>query len=162
MCSSFGFCLFANAPCSIALGDGMIRRCGNSWSMIQPLEESTNSPSRFAPCSRLHPRNVELETRQRLDPGDHPDQRSVGEAGVTIAAPDVAVGSGKPGLLDMALRRIVRRRPEGRNERTPSLVDGNRMQSDVDVGAKLRVVQAEEGEGEIPAERCKSDAGGTL
>jgi len=80
-CSSFGFCLFANAPCSIALGDGMTRRCGNSWSMIQPLEESTTSSSRYPPCSRLHPRNVELETRQRRGPGDHPDQRLVGEAG---------------------------------------------------------------------------------
>jgi len=71
------------------------------------------------------------------------------------------VGSGKPGLLDMALRRIVRCRPEGRNGRTSLLVDGNRMQSDVDLGTELRVVQAEEGEGELPAERRKSEAGGT-
>jgi len=61
----------------------------------------------------------------------------------------------------MALRRIVRYRPEGRNERTSLLVDGNRMQSDVDLGTELRVVQAEEGEGELPAERRKSEAGGT-
>src|SRR3954453_804977 len=41
--SSSGFSVFINAPCFIALGDSMTRRCGNAVSMIQPFEESTTS-----------------------------------------------------------------------------------------------------------------------
>src|SRR3984885_2547082 len=109
---------------------------------------------------RLHGHRIEGETRQRLHSRDHPDQGFVRKTAVRIPAADIAVNPGKPGLLDMApWRRPFGRGPECRHKRATMLVDADGVEADIDVFAKLGVVEAEDFERNIARQRSKADAG---
>ena len=87
---------------------------------------------------------IEFQSGQRLKACDQPDESLIGKPRIGIAAANIAVRTGEPGLLHVALRFLPPGNgPERRNERPPVLVHPDRMQPHLDMIAETRIVKTE-------------------
>src|SRR5580765_390086 len=88
----------------------------------------------------------------------HPQKWDLREPGVTVAATDVGVGAGKPDLLERLILGIVLLDPEGRPERSASLIDGDRVVGVQHVSAERRVMQHTKSAQLVKTETVDGDA----
>src|SRR4051794_17505715 len=99
-------------------------------------------PASFVVRGRCYDQVVGLEDEPAAERSfGHPQKWDFRKPGVTVAATDVAVSPGKPDLLERLILGIVLLDPEGRPERSASLIDGDRVVGVEHVSAERRVVK---------------------
>src|ERR1700722_7529881 len=109
---------------------------------------------------RLQGGRVKCKTGQGLHARDDPDQGLVRKTAVRIAAADIAVNPGKPGLLDVSFRGLpFGRGPERRHKWAAMFIDANGMKADVDMIAKFGIVEAKHFQRDVSRQRRKADTG---